>query len=398
MPTTAAPRPTAVGLHAFAGLMTLGIKWAGFDVKACLEEGNFGQRTHQLNHPEVPIWYDRSSWPIEELQEMQVDLAYCQAACAGLSTCNVVSRGLDNPKMSGLMNSHAAAKLIRPRAYVVESVCNLFKEGDPLVSQWEQEWADLGYQTTRLLENALHCGLPQRRKRALFIAARDCNLDFSYGEGDLPHLTVADAIGDLQDQPFGAEAAPYATEATTDLQRSYRDGTDGTVTWHLPQRLPECLQRLLPFYLPGLSTNNLAEEVFVEHYRPYRKTVNVPDGRPSTMLRRAVWDEESPTLCGGPRIFHPDDHRLFTVRETARLMGCPDDWQLAGTNVADAYACLGKAVSPVVAKWVALQIKSCLDDPEGRVHQTRVDLVDRHPAPGHSRARARNKLALMQAT
>lgn len=385
-------RPTAVGLHAFAGLMTLGIKQAGFNVVATCEEGNFGQKTHKLNFPETEVFDTHASWPIEDLQELQPDLIYAQPACAGLSYCNVVNRGLDNPKMSGLAHCHEAAIKIRPRAYVVESVINLFKEGDPLVSAWEEDWQALGYKTTRLLENAMHIGVPQRRKRALFIAAYETNLDFKYPD-PLPHYTVQDAISDLADQAYLTEGQAYVSDSATEFQENARLDNE-TVSWHIPQKLPECIMRLLPYYLPGLSTNNIAEDVMQRWYRPFRKTVHVEMGRPSTMLRRAVWEEESPTLCGGPRIFHPDDHRLFTVREHARLMGLPDSWEFAGSNIADAYAQCGKAVSPMVGKWVATQIKECLDNPLGREHQVSVDLISAHKAPGHVRGKGRQMVTL----
>jgi len=61
------------------------------------------------------------------------------------------------------------------------------------------------------------------------------------------------------------------------------------------------------------------------------------------------------------RFVHPVHPRVLTVRETARLMGFPDDFVFYGSETQQLDQ-VGKAIVPQVAYYLALYLKSKLDE------------------------------------
>jgi len=75
-------------------------------------------------------------------------------------------------------------------------------------------------------------------------------------------------------------------------------------------------------------------------------------------LDRASWEMPSPTITslgqmvGQGGIAHPDEDRLFTIKELGRLMGIPDDYRLSGTYNEKAWT-IGNMVAPVMMSAIA---------------------------------------------
>ena len=66
-------------------------------------------------------------------------------------------------------------------------------------------------------------------------------------------------------------------------------------------------------------------------------------------------NQPSPTVMGKSRFIHPHDSRICTVREHARLMSYPDDFQFYGPIIWQ-YNQVGESVTPLLAKAVAKQV------------------------------------------
>ncbi len=60
----------------------------------------------------------------------------------------------------------------------------------------------------------------------------------------------------------------------------------------------------------------------------------------------------APTVMGKSRFIHPLEHRLCTVREHARLMSYPDNFEFIGPLVAQ-YNQVGESVPPLISKGIA---------------------------------------------
>lgn len=362
----------AVGVFNFAGLMTEGMVQAGHEVLCTVEEGAFGVATARLNNPQVEVFDQRPQWPLAWMKEQDPAIFYGQPACAGFSMASR-NRGLDSPKNWGLKTANDLGWKLKPEAFVLESVQQMFLTGDSLVQSWEAVWQAMGYNTCRLWENAAHLGLPQQRKRALFFASK-ANLDFYYPQ-ELEPVTVRDAIGDLANVPAVAhpgtwQSEPYLTQPETKYQLDRR--TDSSeITWHVYRKMSAAMDVLMPHLEPGQRVRTIPDEIYAQTY--WKVAKNHTFGKPSFLNARLHWDRPCPVLTGGATYIHPDQDRFLTVRETARLQGLNDTFQFSSFQ--SSYDEIGKAVSPIVGRWVGEQLDEILSDPQGREHKSEVKLL-----------------------
>lgn len=362
-----------LGTYIFAGLFSEGVRSGGHHLLAHLEDGEFGVETSKMNFPSLPHFTVRDRWPRAMLKEMDVDVIYGNPPCAGFSMASR-KRGADNPLNDHLKYANELGWYVQPKAFVVESVTQMFLMGDEIVQGWEQGWHDLGYNTCRLWENSGHLGLPQERKRALFVASR-ANLDFEYPE-HLTAATVRDAIGDLASVPavLKTRAMPdpvaYNSFAFTPFQAIARTNSPN-VTMHCYQKMTNGVDSLLPHLEPGKRARSISDDIYRETY--WKRADRHRGGKPSFLLARLSWDKPSSVVTGGITYVHPEQDRFLTIRESARLMGLPDTFQFSNTG--HAYAEVGKAVSPFVGRWLMGQLEGILNDPQGRAHQEEVRML-----------------------
>ncbi|MHA1912029.1 MAG: DNA cytosine methyltransferase [Candidatus Kariarchaeaceae archaeon] len=78
-------------------------------------------------------------------------------------------------------------------------------------------------------------------------------------------------------------------------------------------------------------------------------------GREMRNYIRLDWDEPSSTVMGKSRFIHPEDDRMLTPRENARLMTFPDEHLFTGTSES-IYDQIGEAVPPLIAKLIGDKI------------------------------------------
>lgn len=61
------------------------------------------------------------------------------------------------------------------------------------------------------------------------------------------------------------------------------------------------------------------------------------------------------------KVFHYEQNRALTCRELARIQSFPDNFIFYGNSI-DIQQQIGNAVPPLLAKQIAIQVKSFLDD------------------------------------
>jgi DNA (cytosine-5)-methyltransferase 1 len=220
-----------------------------------------------------------------------------------------------------------------------------------------------GYHVEHAVLSAHDYGVPQRRRRAFFLATRrrlaqpfpspthgDDNATLSLFPKQR-YVTVWDAIGDLPGLTHGDsyEGKPYRKKAFTDFQRLIR-ASSGMIHNHTARRLqPEQYERLASI-LPGQGIKNL----------PARLR---PKSGYSGAYGRLTKDMLAPTITrwvfhpGSGRYGHPVDIRLITMREAARLQGFSDDFTFTGSYIQQAHQ-IGNAVPPLLVKVLAEHLRS----------------------------------------
>ena len=219
-----------------------------------------------------------------------------------------------------------------------------------------------GYSVAHQVFNAADYGVPQRRRRAFFLAKRGGTVPSmarpthsqakKCGEGlfpETPHVSVWDAIGDLPSLEHGdsVERWRYAGPPQSPYQASIRN-PDGFVTNHQSRALqPKQLARLMALK-PGQGNKDLPKELRVK-------------GGYSGAYGRLTRDMVCPTITrwvfhpGSGRWGHPVDQRLISIREIARIQGFPDSFEFRGTYT-DMAGQLGNAVPPLLAAAIVAEL------------------------------------------
>ncbi|KAB2632138.1 DNA (cytosine-5)-methyltransferase CMT2-like [Pyrus ussuriensis x Pyrus communis] len=203
-------------------------------------------------------------------------------------------------------------------------------------------------------------------------------------------LVLRDAISDLPSvsNDEKREEMPFQKPPETDFQRYIRStqhemmgsAFDGTTkakvslydhrTYHLYEddylRVCQIPKRKGANFrdLPGVvvGSDNVARRESTEKHSllPSGRPL-VPDycftyeqGKSKRPFARLWWDETVPTVltfpsCHNQVVLHPEQDRILTVRESARLQGFPDYYRFCGT-VKERYCQIGNAVPVSVAR------------------------------------------------
>lgn len=333
--------------------------------------------------------------------------------CQGISGFNRfrnVKNPLEDPKNKQLVVFMDIVDFLKPKFVLMENVVDLLKFADGFLGRYAMGClVSMKYQARLGMLAAGAYGLPQFRMRVFLWGACATEklpqyplpthdvlvrgvvpLEFegntvAYEEGVKPQLErklfLEDAISDL---PAVAndekrDEMPYGESPKTEFQRMIRLKKMGLelndlLFDHRPLELnDDDYQRVCQIPkrkggnfrdLPGVRVRpDKKVEWDPEVPRQYLSSGKplVPDyamtfvnGSSSKPFARLWWDETVPTVVTraephNQAIMHPEQDRVLTIRENARLQGFPDYYQLCGP-IKERYIQVGNAVAVPVAR------------------------------------------------
>jgi DNA (cytosine-5)-methyltransferase 1 len=311
-----ARRLTAIDLFAGAGGASAGLRAAGFDVVAAVENDPDAAATYRLNHPgaklvELDI---RRVTPRDLLRKAGLrprSLTLLQACppCQAWSTLGTGSPEDPRNALLSVVDDFIGGML--PKAFIIENVPGL--KADARLARLVEKAAALGYAARAYVVDASTFSVPQRRKRLIVIGARGVSQERLLAtleemlppEFDRSRRTVQDAIGHLP-TPGGAD----------DIHRH--------------RKLGELTQRRVDALPPAGRWRDLPLELQLECHRGLNST------EATTAYGRMAADDVAPTLttrcttvaCG--TYVHPTANRGITLREAALLQTFPADYKFSG--------------------------------------------------------------------
>jgi DNA (cytosine-5)-methyltransferase 1 len=242
-----------------------------------------------------------------------------------------------------------AVRQVRPKAFVIENVPEFQRsaqfakllqlmESDPVLRKYGFAYGVL---------NAADYGVPQTRRRGIFIAVRGVRKvpwppPATHGpesETGLAYATVREAIADLPARPTATEVG--TTDAGHQDLHFGRNPRPTSVARY--QAIPAGGNRFdLAANRPDLTPRCWAEK---------------PTGT-TDVMGRLWWDRPSVTIRTEffkpekGRYLHPSEHRPITHREAARLQSFPDWFEFEGSKIEIARQ-IGNAVPPLLAQAIA---------------------------------------------
>jgi DNA (cytosine-5)-methyltransferase 1 len=339
------PRYTLMDLFAGCGGMTRGFRDSGrfrpaFAVEMDPDAAetycrNFGDHVLAARIEDVPAW-------------PEVDVVIGGPPCQGFSPLNRAGVGLER---RALWRQYLLAlRESGATAFVMENVPQLLRS--PEYVEFRASAVRLGFHVVEDVLLAADYGVPQMRRRAIAVGVLR-------GRAELPEKTH-----------FPPHAVPLGG-------REWR-----TFRWAVnhPTRLP-----LEP---SGVHWHNARSptETSVERYRTipgegegrFELAARRPDITPACWLNKKTgttdvfgrlwWDKPAYTIRTEffkpekGRYLHPSEHRPITLREAARCMSFPDDFEFPQTQSMTSVARqIGNAVPCLFAQRIAERLALCLD-------------------------------------
>lgn len=341
-------KPTAIDLFCGCGGLSVGLKKAGFRVLAAVDIDPLSIKTYRANHrkanvSEVDI---RVLDPLDLLKTINLNvgdldlLAGCPP-CQGFSTLRTLNGAVrvEDHRNDLLLEFQRFVESIRPRAVMMENVPGL--ASDERFNVFCKKMKKLGYLGDHRILDAADYGVPQRRRRLIYLAG--LGMEVAFAQVGRARKTVRQAIGGLLETGKSGDAVHDLTES-----RSLR-------IQKMIRRIPK----------DGGSRTDLPDEYQLDCHARCNGFYDV--------YGRMAWDDVAPTITSGcfnpskGRFLHPQENRAITMREAALLQGFPRRYKFPVVTNKEAIALMiGNALPPPFIAAHARSVRTALFDREVR--------------------------------
>lgn len=319
---------TFIDLFSGAGGLSCGMVMAGYTpianveiIKEAVESYKYNFVDNKKFKENVETRDIRQKTIKEELyksiKNKKVDLIIGGFPCQGFSMSG--KRIVDDPRNSLYLDMLEIVNNIRPKVVVMENVEGILTmlKGQ-VIEKIIADYKNIGYDVSYKLLNSADYGVPQIRKRVIFIANRV-------------------GLKNYYPKPI-CNKENYKT-------------------------LGEAIEKFM-----FLEENYRINHIFTKHSDKIKeRIINTPEGKSmysnySDAWKKSAWNKPSCTIKenhGGVNL-HPKLPRVLTPRELAALQSFPDDFIFKGSKKWQLVQ-IGNAVPPLLAKAVGLSVKKMLD-------------------------------------
>jgi len=355
---------TTHGLCAGAGGLDLGFELAGFEHQHSMDIEPFAVETLRKNRPAWSVSEDDlRDYSLNDWQTPDVLLA--GVPCQGFSLGG--NREDSDPRNQLYTHVIKLATAKRPRVVVIENVLNLRtmkcpSTGVPFDQQIARELEDVGYVVFHNIFKMCFHGVPQTRRRFVFVAfLNEAPRGYHLPTPDSFATNIRDSLFDLAhdgdqppDLPNHNPSWGFRSAVHKETARSYSPDDP-----------------IVPVRFSRTASDGHPVRTYDDPF-PAVDTATVWGWAQGNVTAR----RESKDRKNGKHIRNPDATialwritasrlRSFTHREYARLQTFPDDWEFLGQNKRDIHKQIGNAVPVEFARRLGcnvLQALTCLDD------------------------------------
>lgn len=334
----------AIDLFSGCGGLTEGLKQAGFKVVAGAEIRLEAREAYMMNHTDVHVFEDvrkvtfASISKLHPIKKGELGLLAACPPCQGFSTLRTLNRAApaDDDRNKLIFQVSRLAEELLPKAILVENVPGLLNNWR--IGDFQRRLKKLGYRVIKGVLNAEQFGVPQRRRRMIFMAIRG-KVDPTIPESTTPKpITVRDAIGAI-----------------------FNLNDEVAIALHgMRQKLsPKVLDRVKDIRKDGGSRNDLG---FDRQLPCHQESDGFKD-----VYGRLSWDKVSSTITrfahnpSKGRYLHPEEDRGLSLYEAMLLQGFPPTYKLPTSGgMLKTSSLIGEAFPPPFAKAQAEHIRSLL--------------------------------------
>jgi len=351
---------TFIDLFSGCGGLSVGFEIAGFTSVFACDFWSPANLTFKHNFPTCPLF----EGDVKELDEKKlnkfigcIDVIVGGPPCQGFSFAG--KQWVDDPRNRLFVEFIRIISLVKPKYVVMENVPPILtlasgKFARDIFAAYNQA----GYKVKANILNARYYGVPQERRRAVFLAWRNELPEPQYpAPRTLPYVTCKDALSDLESEAF-AEKQEYHYQAQTGYQTWLRGDSEGLFN-HTGSTISLLNHRRAAEVKQGGNEQDLPDWLKLKSRRVNPKLKNI-----STGFRRLQANKAANTIIKASGLesqpLHYKFNRQLTVRELARLSSFPDKFVFLG-SVRDQKGQIGNAVPPLLAYAIAKEIRKVIN-------------------------------------
>ena len=365
--------PTAISLFSGMGGDSLGIQRGGFDVIAFNEFDKAAVSSHLNNFPHSILIQDSAQKKPKDKLNIQlvpdeifaeykdkVDLVFAGHPCQGFS--NGGKKLPDDPRNTLFREFARVCRLVKPKYIIGENVDGLLNRktatGEKYIDVITAEFNDIGYIVVHQVCHAVKYGVPQLRKRLVYVGIRkDLNQTFTFpeplndGKTNLPnlrHIIQFDMKGAIKINPADFDMTSIPNECI--LKDMSNDDVE----------IPE---EVHPYLRLKTKTRN----------QDYKGTIHpntLSFAKRDSPIHCEIIDIRKPSktiICSydyQPRLFVPLQNkngyyiRCILPDELKQIQGFPVDFKLYGSTK-DKIKQIGNAVPPPLISQIVKKIVGC---------------------------------------
>jgi DNA-cytosine methyltransferase len=324
-----------IDLFSGAGGFSLGFDKAGFNNIFSVEIQNDFCETYKTNFPShTLIQNDIAKVTKEEIEKLtklnEIDVIIGGPPCQGFSIAgNIGRKFVDDPRNKLFKEFVRIVSIVKPKYFVMENVARLYTHNQHQTKkEIIEDFNTLGYAVRCEVLNSADYGVPQIRKRVIFIGSRISDKISFPNISHTTYKTVEDALKDL---PI------------------LKSGDYSSLVNHKAMNHTEQMLHKMSFIKNGGDRTDIPLNL-----RPksgdVRKYIKYHSDKPSV------------TVTGDMRkIFHYSQNRALTVRELARLQTFPDNFEFKSSSISQQQQ-VGNAVPPLMAEAIANNIKNMIKE------------------------------------
>ena len=319
----------SIDLFAGCGGLSKGFMDAGFRILVGVDNDQAALNTFALNHKgaialNADLSKEESFGTIKRLAgENTIDVVIAGPPCQGFSVTG--PRNFDDPRNKLYLAVLELVRQYQPMGFIIENVPGMaMMYNGQVKDEVLRRFRDMGYNVNCKILLAADYGVPQMRKRLVYMGIRK---DVGVPEFPEPilkpdeYVTCRQAISDLpsRENDLGKEEDVYDKPATTDYQRRMR-GKCEVLHNHVATEHKQFVKDTIALVPEGGNYKDL------------------PAGWGESRTFHEAWtrydgNKPSRTIDTGHRNhFHYQYNRVPTIRENARLQSFPDDFVFTGTR------------------------------------------------------------------
>jgi len=356
---------TAVDLFAGGGGLTVGLKRAGFDVVAAVENEEHAAQTYRANHGDVKLIEDDvgtvSGTDLKvHSPDGQIDVLAGCPPCQGFTSLTAKYDRSDL-RNALIREMGRLVEEVQPKAVMLENVPRIRSRGEELYEEFLSTLTDRGYEVSDRslgILQAANYGVPQSRRRFVLLAGKGFTIPLPQpthdrrGEEGLPEWKI------LRDALDGVEEEPLT------LSEAQDEGGPRDHNWHVVRDISEKNRKRLGKASPGGSRKEIPSEL-----RPDCHEDDDYDGF-ENVYGRMRWKQTPVTITAGcttpsrGRYGHPEELRTISVREAALIQTFPPDYEIDTPYMKYACQIVGNALPCDFAETVSTACYEALQGQE----------------------------------